>query len=281
MCAETAKFLVACLVGACGCAAEPATPEAKLIAAGRISEHRRIRMADGVQIDTWICLAAGAERVTRGTVLFLPGMMDAKCHHLWLARRVQRMGYDAVLLDLRGRGQTGGHATFGAKGKYDVKAVVDALLTDATTAEPIFVFGISMGASTGILYAAIDPRCRGVVAVAPFRDYESIVAPLIPAIGESSRRGVLRGLARLAGFDPREASTVEAAKQLTVPLIVIHGADDRLIPVQHARDVFQAAAGPRRLHVIPGAGHVNILTDREDWLAQQVAELSTMGPDDR
>jgi alpha-beta hydrolase superfamily lysophospholipase len=244
---------------------------------GKIDEHRRVPMSDGVGIDVWIVRGkasttapAASRPAPPGTVVVLHGMMESKKHYLWLPQRLVPLGYDVVLMDLRAHGASGGaRSTFGALEKHDVKAVVNAVLT-AGLHLPVYVWGISMGAATAIQYASIDPRCRGVVAVTAYRDFPSVAARLLPGVG---------GLVPvMANFDPKETSTIVAARKLTAPLIVVHGRDDSVIPWEHARDIYEAAAGPKRLFLLDGAGHTTILSDRDDWMVDRVVELTTMSP---
>jgi len=48
-------------------------------------------------------------------------------------------------------------------------------------------------------------------------------------------------------------------------VLLIHGADDRETPPEHSRRIEAALAGPRRLLLVPGAGHGGALAGREAW----------------
>jgi len=45
------------------------------------------------------------------------------------------------------------------------------------------------------------------------------------------------------------------ALRLAVPLLVLHGERDEVVPYSQGRRVFEAAPGPKRFHAIPRAGH--------------------------
>jgi hypothetical protein len=47
---------------------------------------------------------------------------------------------------------------------------------------------------------------------------------------------------------------------LDVPLLVIHGEQDQLVPTEQGRAIFATANEPKTLYTIPGAGHLNIFT---------------------
>ena len=46
---------------------------------------------------------------------------------------------------------------------------------------------------------------------------------------------------------------------LRAPVLIMHGEEDELVPVAHARALFDAAREPRRLKVVPGAGHNDLV----------------------
>ncbi|HDY65975.1 MAG TPA: alpha/beta fold hydrolase [Phycisphaerae bacterium] len=249
---------------------------------GRIDRHRLIAMADGVQIDVWCLLGRDKAQLnptekspSGGTVVILHGLLDSKASYFRLARRLAKMGYDVVLPDLRAHGASGGrYITFGAKEHRDVKAVLDALVDDGTVRGPIHVFGVSMGASIAIQYAAADPRCKSVMAVAPFKDLTSIARNFLPLMKTEKYQEVLARAGEIADFDPADASALRAVKKLTCRLLIVHGDSDAIVPFKHGQAIYQAAETPKRLIRVPFIGHSTILVGREKWFARHVDMLA-------
>jgi pimeloyl-ACP methyl ester carboxylesterase len=73
---------------------------------------------------------------------------------------------------------------------------------------------------------------------------------------------------------------VAAAARIHVPVMLIHGATDRHTPPDHSRRVYDALRGPKRLILVPGAGHNESLKgsvwrEIEEWLD---AVLATRAP---
>ena len=58
--------------------------------------------------------------------------------------------------------------------------------------------------------------------------------------------------------------TIDRIAAVTVPLFIVHGGRDTIIPLDQARRVFHAANQPKSLTVVPQAGH-NDLFDRGAW----------------
>ncbi len=120
-------------------------------------------------------------RTPRGTVFVLHGIGARGCTMYSTARDLNRAGYRAVLVDLRGQGRsTGEYITYGVREAQDLVQVLDALEQHGKIAGKAGVYGLSYGATTSIHWAARDPRIRAVVAVEPF-------AMLRPEVSHFSR----------------------------------------------------------------------------------------------
>jgi fermentation-respiration switch protein FrsA (DUF1100 family) len=59
--------------------------------------------------------------------------------------------------------------------------------------------------------------------------------------------------------------------RLRAPLLVLHGEDDAIVPVEHGRALFDAAADPKRLRIVPGVGHNDIVSLAGNLLAGEIA----------
>ena len=53
----------------------------------------------------------------------------------------------------------------------------------------------------------------------------------------------------------KDCSTVDALKQTTIPVLFIHGTDDKFVPIRMTYENYMACASPKRLLVVPGAAH--------------------------
>jgi len=258
----------------------------QLIKAGAIDLHRRIKSADGVEIDVWVIKArkpAGGEGAPGGlgTVVILHGLTESKASfpYFGAAKRLANKGYDVVLPDLRAHGRSGGkYVTFGAKEKYDVKTVMDALLREGAVREPICVFGVTLGAATAIQYAAIDPRCKKVFAMTPYKDVRSLARRRLLMLSDKDFQAALKKAGTMAKFDPDEASSVAAAGKLKVPLLLVHGMLDVSVPTENSDAIFAAAGGPKKLiAVTPGPEQIALVAVMEDWIAEKVDALVKKG----
>lgn len=245
----------------------------KLIAKGKISSHHRIPTTDGTKLDVWVIQAGLDSEVQtppRGTVMILHGIIDSKARFFTMGRQMARMGYNVVMLDHRAHGRSEGTCTtFGAKEKFDARDVIDSLLAGGEITEPIYVFGQSMGAAIAVQYAAVDPRCQAVMAVAPYTDMRSAARRFVPLMNAKKFEKVVARGGELAGFDPDEASAVLAAAELTAPLLVVHGRIDAIVPHSHGVAVYEAANVKKKLVTFPLLGHISMVLGRQKWFAEQ------------
>jgi len=245
-----------------------------------IDMHQRIAMPDGMEIDVWVIRAhptltyVGAVE-PHGTVLLIHGLCDSKASYLPLGERLSKMGYDVVLPDLRAHGCSGGrYVTYGALERHDVKAVMDELIRQGAVHVKVYAFGVSLGGAVAIQYAAIEPRCRGVMAMAPYKNARSISRRMLALIGPTMSNGeldrVLGRAGQIAGFNPAEASALNAAEKLNCPILLVHGLLDIIVPIEHSQAIYEAAGEPKQLVVIPWVGHATLLLGREAWIAEQI-----------
>jgi alpha-beta hydrolase superfamily lysophospholipase len=251
--------------------------------AKEIDVYGTIPGADGTSIDVWILNSKAPTATHKGTAIILHGMNETKADfpYFGAAKPLARMGYDVVLMDLRAHGRSGGkYITYGAKEKHDVQAVMDALVQNKQVAEPFYVFGANLGAAVAIQYAAIDSRVKGVVALSPYRDFAGIAAWQLhfmnPVMQPPDALREIVNTAKLGDFDPADASTLEAAKKLTCPLLMVHGLLDLSTPLEHAQAILKAANGPKQLIVLtPGPEEAALALVLEDWIAKRIDEVAT------
>jgi pimeloyl-ACP methyl ester carboxylesterase len=170
--------------------------------------------------------------------------------------------------DSRAHGDSEGDlCTYGVFEKQDLHRVLDSVQSG-----PIVLIGTSLGAAVALQEAAGDPRVTAVVAAETFSDLRTVATERAPFFFSA---GVISRAFRLAeqqgGFRIDAASPVTAAAAITQPVLLIHGDSDVETPPDHSRRVMDALAGPKRLILVPGAGHNQSLrgtvwTEIERWI---------------
>lgn len=197
---------------------------------------------------------------------------------LTYGRTFAAAGYRVVLVDLRGHGRSSGEwLTYGIQEAQDLVQVLDALEAEGLVVEPLGVFGMSYGGAAAIRLAACDDRISAVVSVAAFGSLRDVVdcgvRLFLPGwgwfAGESSIQEALERAGSLAGFDAVAADTCAAISRTRVPVLILHGTWDLIVPVEHARRLHAAAGGPCELILFDGLGHNAVFHDSAGMVTRE------------
>ena len=217
---------------------------------------------DGVILKGWRCAATGT---LRATIVYLHGTADNRTSAAGLVQRFGPRGFAVVAYDSRAHGESGGDAcTYGFYEKRDLRRVLDTI-----DSGPIVLLGASLGAAVALQEAAEDPRAAAIVAVETFSDLRTVASERAPFF---FRAGTIRKAFQLAEkqaqFQVDAVSPKDAAAHITAPVLLVHGDADVETPPAHSQRVYDALKGPRRLILVPGAGHNGSLRP-EVWDAIQ------------
>ncbi len=191
----------------------------------------------------------------------------------------QRM--QLLLVDERAQGDSEGRwMTLGVREREDVPLWAEYAAGRFGRQHPIFLYGMSMGASAVLAASAqrMEADVRGVVADCAFDSPCETAARLwrertpLPA---NLSMWLLDCFARLfADFSLRGHDTVRELARAAYPVLFIHGAADTLVPAYVSRRAYEACGSEKRLVVIDGAEHcMSCLTDREQYEAALLAFL--------
>ena len=124
--------------------------------------------------------------------------------------------------------------------------------------------------------AAIDSRIATVVAVSTFSDLRTVARERAPSFASNANiEQAFRLAETMAHFRVDDVSPVAIAKDISIPVLLIHGQNDRETPPAHSQRVFAALRGPKRLILVPGAGHSDALRGDawsaiDEWLDSTV-----------
>ena len=213
---------------------------------------------DGTELKGWFIPGRSG-----ASIVLAHGYGGEKSALLPIARFLnEEGGFSVLLFDFRASGESGGD-TFTA-GYYEREDLVGAVQylrgrRDGRS-ERIGVWGISMGASVAILGAAMTDAIDAVVADSPFQSLSTLLSHSFERIFGLPRfpfQPIAVRLAELRSELPIDAVTSidEIGKISPRPLMIIHGAEDALIPVSESQDLYRAAGEPKELWVVAGAGH--------------------------
>jgi len=158
-----------------------------------------------------------------------------------------------VIYDRRGHGDATGVCRLGAGEDEDLLALLDTLGPC-----PVVLAGHGMGAVIAIGAAVqAGSRVGAVVAYAPYTDFHAWLRRRLALRRLPTRPLTDLALLGLAISGIRPPRVLPAVRRLACPLLVVHGADDRLSPVEQGRVIAEAAPHGELL-VVEGAGHLDV-----------------------
>lgn len=171
------------------------------------------------------------------------------------------MGQNLLLVDQRAQGLSAGHTiTFGIKEKQDCLDWIDYGLQRFGKKTKIVLYGISMGAAT-VLFAAgekLPENVRAVIADSPY----SSVKGIIRKVCRDMRLHIFPvcvfvelGARLFAHIDLAEGEVPAAIEKAKVPILIIHGEDDRFVPCEMSKAMAAQFPEKLRLETFPNAGH--------------------------
>ena len=161
--------------------------------------------------------------------------------------------------------------TFGVMERWDCLAWLEYIQNRPELRGPVTLYGVSMGAATVLLTSALPlpGNVRCIIADSPYSSPAAILGKVSRDMGlpEKPALAMMRfGAALFGGFSFDGVNCMEAVKHTRVPILLIHGEEDRFVPLEMSREI--AAANPEmiRLVTFPGAGHgLSYLTDTERY----------------
>lgn len=201
-----------------------------------------LETADGLRLGGWFMRASRAE--PRATVLVFNGNAGNRAYRAPLAVALRRRGLHVLLFDYRGYGGNAGTPT--EEGLADDARAALAYLTARSDVDGgrVVFFGESLGTAVAARLATEHPPAA-LILRSPFTS--------LAAVGQFHYPWLPVRRLLLDRYD-----TVARIPQVRSPVLVIAGERDRIVPMELSRRVFNAAAQPKTLVVLPGADHNDV-----------------------
>lgn len=208
-----------------------------------------------------VAVTFSPEEESHKWVLLLHGYTGWKEELYPIACQYAENGYHALVPDMRCSGESeGDFIGMGWTDRLDNMLWLEEILSRDPEAE-IVIHGQSMGAACALMMSGeeLPSQVKAIVSDCAYTDAYSMFAkqmkdwfglPSFPLLDSMNLVLQLRG-----GYDLKEASALEAVKNTSLPVLMIHGEEDDMVPVDMAYELYEAAAGEKELLIIPGAGH--------------------------
>lgn len=222
---------------------EPATPSVW----GFNFDNVDFKSSDGTRLHGWFIPARGSK--AEGTVVFSHGNAGSIGHHLGFVMWLVEAGYNVLMYDYRGFGKSGGSVD--RRGMIDdVKAAfVYAASRPDVDGRRLVSYGHSLGGAKSVTALGEAPvkGLRAVIIDGAFASYQEMAR-------------VVGG--RLAASLVTDELAPEAfvEKLSPVPLLVVHGTRDGIVPVSQGRKLFENAKQPKTLFEVKSGRHGDSLS---------------------
>lgn len=172
-----------------------------------------------------------------------------------------KLGYNVLAVDQRALGKSTGHViSFGIRERYDCLKWIEYAKSRFGEDVPIILCGISMGAATILMSASLDlpQNVRGIMADCPFSSPAAIIRKVCKDIGYPPALAfpfLWLGALIYGGFRLCSCDAISAVKNTDIPILLIHGADDRFVPCRMSEEIYENCKDHAQLHIFPDAGH--------------------------
>lgn len=231
------------------------------------------RAADGTRlVGAW----RAAESAGGRTAVLLHGFAEEHTALLARAEELHRLGWNLVLPDARGRGASEGEwTTFGGREAGDLGAWIESVSERVGPDLVLIAWGRSMGAAIALRAAADDPRISALVLEAPYPDLTMTVAAWLGRLRLPGLFAgmILRRAGHLAGVPLARPRPVDLAPRVRVPVLIVHGSDDPIVPTHAVRRLAGAFPSPPLVVEIPEARHADVVEVGGAALIEQIARF--------
>ena len=172
------------------------------------------------------------------------------------------LGYNVLLVDQRAHGFSEGKSiTFGVKERFDVLTWINYVIDRFGKDSKILIQGISMGAATVMMACTLElpKNVIGVVADCPYSSPKGIIRRVMKVSLHLNDRIIypfmyLSALI-LAHFKISDATALEGAKMAKIPVLIIHGTADMLVPIEMSEEMVNANPEYISIVKVEGAPH--------------------------
>jgi fermentation-respiration switch protein FrsA (DUF1100 family) len=191
-------------------------------------------------------------RSGRPTILFFHG--NAQCVFEWalITEDLEPLECGLLLIDYPGYGKSTGRPqeeALYAAGRSALRWLIEHM---NITEHRIVLFGKSLGGPVAAEVAQ-GRHVMGIILESTFRSIPAMIKNVVPVIPEN------------AWLKSEQYDTASKIRTIRVPVLIVQGALDALVPLREAQALYTLANEPKQLYVVGGAGHndVSFVAGRE------------------
>ena len=224
---------------------------------GLAEVHERVlKTPDGERVIAWY----GKARPGQPTLLYFHGNGGSLAIRAPRIARFMAEGWGVYMMTYRGYGGGSGIPTE-IDNVADARLAYGALLLEGVAPSSFIAYGESLGSGIAVRIG-IERQVAGVILDAPYTSIVDIAARAYPFLP-------------VRAFLLDRYETTKYIANLKVPLLILHGEQDRVVPAAMGRELARVANEPKRLVVFPEGGHSNLYIDGNNaiepvrrWIAE-------------
>jgi len=172
-----------------------------------------------------------------------------------------QLGHNAIVVDQRSHGQSDGTViTFGIKERKDCLCWIQYAIKRFGKDVPIILSGLSMGAATVLMVTDLNlpENVKGIIADCPYSSPKEIIMKVAKQMHFPPR--LMLPFVWLGGFlfghfNLFESTAIDAIKNCEIPILILHGDADELVPCEMSQSMLTSGAKDITLETFAGAGH--------------------------
>ncbi len=183
-------------------------------------------------------------------MLYLCGVGRNMGDYNYLARvsAFRQLGFSVFVFDYRGYGRSEGNFPREAQLYEDAQAAWDYLVRAyRIPAEDIVIYGESLGGAIALDLTLQQPDAGGLILQSSFT-----------SMAEAVQQKAFTQLIPVKRMLTERFESLEKIHSLHVPVLLLHGTADSVVPADMSQRLYAAAPHPKQLHLIPEADHVRI-----------------------
>jgi fermentation-respiration switch protein FrsA (DUF1100 family) len=173
----------------------------------------------------------------------------------------KKLGHNALVVDQRSHGHSEGNTiTFGIRERYDCQSWANYAYHRFGKDTPLILSGVSMGATTVLMASDLElpETVCGIVADCPYSSPKDIITKVAGEFGLPRKpAAAICGLGALiyGHFRVGDGSALESVRHTKLPILLLHGEADQLVPCHMSHQIYDACTSDKELQTFPGASH--------------------------
>jgi fermentation-respiration switch protein FrsA (DUF1100 family) len=247
-----------------------------------LREEVSFKSSDGTQLAGWFFKARAGKH--KGAVVQFHGNAENMTSHFASLYWLMDEGYDFFTFDYRGYGISDGKPSQEGVNRDALAAIQYILKREPASADgkpDIVLYGQSLGSA--ILLRAYDDvgpqdraRVKALVVESGFYNYKAIASDVLSRTWITYILQPLGYVLVSNEYSPEES----IARVSPTPILVIHGDQDRVVPMRFGKKIYDLAKEPKQFMLISGGAHINsMFVNKGEYRAKLLSYLDAPSGD--